>query len=152
MWKYILNSIEKVKNQVLLSPWSWEYIFLNGMGQNPNLTAFTLKIQVFCRPEQTKATPWKWIFTIQMPKWVPLTVRAWKADEKIRHLSGFVTSPSWIMVLKLSKICCIWQFFADVRKKSEAATAIYVCVWKFLFHYFRKWYWLLCYDLEFRRC
>ena len=39
--------------------------FLNQMGQNSDLTAFTSKDQVFPRPEWTKeGTPWKWILTI----------------------------------------------------------------------------------------
>ena len=33
--------------------------FLNWKGQNPNLRAFTSKIQVFCRPEWTKGGPHK---------------------------------------------------------------------------------------------
>ena len=46
--------------------------FLNPTGQNPNLTAFTCKIQVFCRPEWNKGgTPWKWISAIfKCKKWV----------------------------------------------------------------------------------
>ena len=33
--------------------------FLNQTGQNPNLTAFSSKIQVFCRPKWTKGGPMK---------------------------------------------------------------------------------------------
>ena len=41
----ILNSIERVKAGFLLS--SMCVYFLNRTGQNPNLTAFTFKIQLF---------------------------------------------------------------------------------------------------------
>ena len=77
-------TFRKVKNQVLLFLLNWEWIsqfswfnkvlgfyfpqcvcFLNRAGQNPNLTTFVSKIQVFCRPEWSKGgTPWKWILTI----------------------------------------------------------------------------------------
>ena len=49
--EFILNSIEKVKPAFCCPQW---VCFLNLTGQNPNLTAFSSKIQVFCRPEQTK--------------------------------------------------------------------------------------------------
>ena len=35
-------------------------------------------------------------------------------------------SPSWYIVLNLSKIVSFLQFFADIRKKSKADIAIYV--------------------------
>ena len=57
----------------------------------------------------------------QMQKWVSYTVRAWNADEKNRVICLVFMSPSWVMVLKLSKIV----FFADVSKKSKAVLAIY---------------------------
>ena len=44
---------------------TWLFIFpkvclLNRTGQNPNLTAFTSKIQIFCRPDWAKGvTSWK---------------------------------------------------------------------------------------------
>ena len=57
-----LNSTEKAKSGFLLS---LMYMFHESNGKNPNLTAFTSKIQAFCRPEWTKGgTPWKWILTI----------------------------------------------------------------------------------------
>ena len=49
--EFILNSIEKAKT-VFYFPQG--VCFLNRTVQNPNLTAFTSKIQVFCRPEWTK--------------------------------------------------------------------------------------------------
>ena len=48
----VLNSIEKVKPGFLLSLKC--ECFLNQTGQNSDLTAFTSKIQVLCRPEWTK--------------------------------------------------------------------------------------------------
>ena len=60
--KFVLNSMAKVK-PVFYFPQC--VYFLNQTGQNPNLTAFISKIQVFCRPEWEKArTPWKLILTI----------------------------------------------------------------------------------------
>ena len=35
-------------------------------------------------------------------------------------------SPSWVMVLKLSKFMSFLHFFADVSKKSKAVIPIYV--------------------------
>ena len=34
-------------------------------------------------------------------------------------------SPSWVRILKLTKIVSFLQFFADVSKKSKAVIAIY---------------------------
>ena len=48
----VLNSVEKVKPGFLLSLKC--ECFLNRPGQNSDLTAYTSKIQVFCRPEWTK--------------------------------------------------------------------------------------------------
>ena len=61
-----------------------------------------------------------------MQKWGSWTVRAWKADEKSGGISVVFTSPSWFMVLKLSKIVSFLQFFVDISKKSKAVIAIYV--------------------------
>ena len=47
----VLNSVEKVKPGFLLSLKC--ECFLNRTGQNSDLTAYTSKIQVFCRPECT---------------------------------------------------------------------------------------------------
>ena len=59
--EFVLNSTEKVKPGFLLSL----MCVFSQSGQNPNLTAFTSKILVFCRPEWAKeGTPWKWILTI----------------------------------------------------------------------------------------
>ena len=52
--------------------------------------------------------------------------RARKADEKNGVISVVFISPSWFMVLKLSKIVSFLQFFADISKKSKAVIAIYV--------------------------
>ena len=35
-------------------------------------------------------------------------------------------SPSWVMVLKLSKIVSFFHFLADVSNKSKAVIAVYV--------------------------
>ena len=53
------------------------------------------------------------------------------------------------MVLKkLSKIVSLMQLFANVSKKSKAIIAIYYMHQKVLVFSFRKWCWLLCYDLR----
>ena len=62
----------------------------------------------------------------------------------------FFMSPSWVMVLKLSKIVFFLQFFADVSKKCKPAIAIYVYVTGSSCFAFIKWYWLLFYHLEFK--
>ena len=55
------------------------------------------------------------------------------------------------MVLKLSKIVYFLQFFADVSKKSNAVIAIHVYASESSRFALRKWCWLLCNELEFRR-
>ena len=55
------------------------------------------------------------------------------------------------MVPKLSKIVSILQFFADVNKKSKVVIAIYLYASESYRFKSRKSYWLLCYDLEFKR-
>ena len=58
----VLNLIEK---QNLVSYFHECVYFLNRMGWNSDLTPFTSKIQILCKPEWTKKeTPWKWILTI----------------------------------------------------------------------------------------
>ena len=52
--EFILSSIEKVKPGFYIP---YCLCFLNQTGQNANLTAFTSKILVFCRPEWTKGGP-----------------------------------------------------------------------------------------------
>ena len=98
------------------------------MGQNPNLTAFTSKIQVFCRPEWTKGGPHEnefWQFLKcknDVPKQLGLKKSRWK-----NWVTSLVfISSSWFMVLKLSKIVFFLQFFTDVSKKSISLIAIYV--------------------------
>ena len=48
---------------------------------------------------------------------VPLTVRAQRVDEKNGIICLVFMSPSWVIVLKLSKIESFLQIFADVSKK-----------------------------------
>ena len=48
---------------------------------------------------------------------VPLTVRAERVDEKNGIICLVFMSPSWVIVLKLSKIVSFLQIFADVSKK-----------------------------------
>ena len=48
---------------------------------------------------------------------VPLTVRAQRVDEKNGIICLVFMSPSWVIVLKLSKIVSFLQIFADVSKK-----------------------------------
>ena len=97
------------------------------MGQKPNLTAFTSKIQVFCRPELTKGWPKKMNFDkFQMQKWGFLTVRGRKEDKKNGLMNLVFLLPSWFMVHKLSKIVSFVQFFADISKTSKAVIAIFV--------------------------
>ena len=52
--------------------------------------------------------------------------RARKADEKNGIISAVFISPSWFMVLKLSRIVFFLQFFADISKNSKAVIAIYI--------------------------
>ena len=63
--------------------------FLNQTGQNPNLTAFTSKIQVFCRPEWAKGeTPWKWILTIF--KWKNEFPKQLGLEKQMKKMGSFV--------------------------------------------------------------
>ena len=57
-----------------------------------------------------------------------------------------------IIAFKFSEILPFFAIFADVSKKSKAVIAIYVYAFEISrFCSFRKQYWLLCYDLKFRR-
>ena len=98
--EFILSSIEKVKPGFCIP---YCLCFLNQTGQNANLTAFTSKILVFCRPEWTKGGPH--------------VNDIWQ--------SLLFMSPSWVVILKLSKILSFFPIFADVSKKSKTVTAIY---------------------------
>ena len=71
-------------------------------------------------------------------------------EKQMRKMRSFVCLSCLLhyMVLKLSKIMFLLLFFADVSKKSKAPIAIHLNA---SFCSFRKWYWLSCYDLEFRR-
>ena len=92
------------------------------MGQNPNLTAFTSKNQVFCRPEWNKGGPHEKEFS----QFSNAKMRFLNNKDK-KGVTGLVfISPSWFMALKLSKIVSSLQIFADVSKKSKAVIAIYV--------------------------
>ena len=62
----------------------------------------------------------------QMEKWVSETVRARKTDEKNGVIFQIFMSPSWVMILKLSKIVSFLQFFADFSFKSKTVIAVYV--------------------------
>ena len=106
--EFILNSIEKVKPVVFF--YFPQYVcFLNWTEQNPNLTAFTSKILVFCRPEQTKrGTPWKQI----------LTIFKWKNEfpRQLGLICLVFMSPSWVIVLKFSKLCLLWNILVMSAK------------------------------------
>ena len=80
---------------------------------NSDLTAFTSKIQVFCRPECTKGVmPWKRILIILKYKdEYHKQLRAEKLDENKIW--------SWDMILKLPKIVHFLPISADLIKKSE---------------------------------
>ena len=73
---------DKFGSGILLS---FIYTFPELNGKNSGLTAFTSKIQVFCRPEWTEeGDPMKMNFDIfQIQKWILQTVRAQKRDEKM---------------------------------------------------------------------
>ena len=53
-------------------------------------------------------------------------VRSRKVDEKDRVICLVFMSPSWITVLRLSKILSFLHFFADVSNQSKAVIAVYV--------------------------
>ena len=57
---------------------------------------------------------------------VPKQLGLEKQMKKNGVISVVFISPSWFMVLKLSKIVSFLQFFADISKKSKAVIAIYV--------------------------
>ena len=59
------------------------WMFMNRRRQNSDLTAYTSKILVLCRPELTKEEPHGNGFSnFQIQKWVSQTVRAQKVDGK----------------------------------------------------------------------
>ena len=89
----------------------------------------TPKFKFFRVSEWTKeGTPWKWILTIfKYKKWISITVRAQKLDEK---KGSFV----WVMVLKLPKIVHFLQICADFNKKSKSIKTIYLHLSKIPYH------------------
>ena len=70
-------------------------------------------------PESNETKFWSHCLHLQ-------TVSARKANDKSGVINLVFISPSWVMVLKLSKILSFLQFFANVSKKSKAVIAIYV--------------------------
>ena len=98
------------------------------MGQNPNLTAFTSKIQVFCRPEWAKGeTPWKWILTIF--KWKNKFAKQLGLKKQIKKMGSFVWFSCLLLELwslNCQKLCPICIFYADVSNKFKAVRAVYV--------------------------
>ena len=128
-WKFILNSIEKVKPGFLL--FSMCVSFLNWTGQNLNLTAFTSKNQVFCRPEWT---PWKWILTIFKSK-----------DEFLNQLGLKKQMKQWVYlpgfhVFFLRYGPYIVLFCFNQQKIEGCYNILCMCIWKFSFCSFRKRY------------
>ena len=72
------------------------------MRQNFDLTAFTSKIQLFCRPEETKRvmTPWKWILRIFKYKNEYLKQLELKKSIKNSVICLVSFSLYWLIVLK----------------------------------------------------
>ena len=130
--------------------------FLYWMGQNPNLTAFTSKIQVFCRPEWTKGGPHEnefWQF-LKCENDVPKQLGLKKSRWKNWVISLVFISSSWFMVLKLSKIVfflCSLLIYWCQQKIYISYSNLCICIWNYSFRSFKKWCWLLCHNLEFRR-
>ena len=116
-WKFWIYSQLSRKSKTCFFAFPQYVFFLNWVGQNPNLKAFTSKIQVFGRPEWTEGgTRENEFWQFSNAKRIPPTVRAWKTDEKNGAIFLAMSAP-WVMVLKLSKIVSFLQFFADVSKK-----------------------------------
>ena len=92
-WKFWIYCQLDRKSKICFFYFPQGVCFLNWTVPNPNVTAFTSKIQVFCRRECTKkGTPWKWILTIfecknEFPKHLRL-----KNQMKWYHLSSFYVS------------------------------------------------------------
>ena len=71
--------------------------------------------------------PMKTNFDIfQIQKWISQTVRAQKVDEKNGVICLVSFFPSWVMVLKLTKIVHFLQIFAELRNKSKSIKVIYL--------------------------
>ena len=64
------------------------------------------------------------IFQIQ--KWISQTVKTQEVDEKNGVLCLVSFFPSWVMVLKLTKIVHFFQICADLSKKSKSIKEIYL--------------------------
>ena len=87
------------------------WMFMNRRRQNSDLTAYTSKILVLCRPELTKEGPHGNGFSnFQIQKWVLQTVRAQKVDGKNGIIFLISIFLSWVMVLKLPKIVHVFKF------------------------------------------
>ena len=62
----------------------------------------------------------------QVQKWMSLTVRAEKVDEKNGVICLVSMFPSWVMVLKLSKKVLFLQFCPNLSKKPKSVKVIYI--------------------------
>ena len=102
------------------------WMFMNRRRQNSDLTAYTSKILVLCRPELTKEGPHGNGFSnFQIQKWVLQTVRAQKVDGKKGIIFLISVFLFWVMLLKLPKIVHFFQICANLRKKSKYIKGIY---------------------------
>ena len=107
--EFVLSSIEKVKPGFLLFSMC---IFSEQTGQDPNLTAFTSRIQVFWRPEWAKrGTPWKWNLTIF--KWKNEFPKQLGLEKQMKKMGSFVWFSCLLpelWSLNCQKLCPFWIF------------------------------------------
>ena len=125
-WKFwnLFSTRQKKQNLVFYFP-QCAY-FPDRTRQNPNLTAFTFKIQVFCRPEWAKGkwTPWKCILTIF--KWKNEFPKQLGLGKQMKKMSSFVWFPCLLpelWSLNCQKLCPFCIFLADVSNKSKAVSS-----------------------------
>ena len=116
---WFLNSTEKVKPGFLLS-----LMCMFPESNSTKLWSHSFQLQnsgILQTRMNQRGNPIKINFDIlQIQKWISQTVRAQKINEKIGSF------PSWVGVLKLSKIVHFLYICANLSKKSKSLKAIYL--------------------------
>ena len=109
-WDYPRNF--GIYSQRKSKAWSFTFLnvvcFMNQMGQNPNLTAFTSNIQVFCRPEWTKGAPYESEFWQFSNSKIELGLK--KQMKKTRSLVLFSYLLPELWSLNCQKLCPFCKF------------------------------------------
>ena len=116
-WKFWIYSQLSRKSKTWFFAFPQYVLFLNWVGQNPNLKAFTSKIQVFGRPEWTEGGTVKMNFdNFQMQKEFPQQL---ELEKQMRKMAPFFWRclPPELWSLNYQKLCPFCNFLLMSAKK-----------------------------------